>query len=187
MKNVAALFVVSLVGSLVACGGSTVVDNADDKRSPLGSVEPGCGDAEAILPADATKLTFRTPLFGVATTAPAGSECDRSYHTFVVDLVAREMTYEDCENVASDLPFMISRGWSVLNKAQVQAAKDAFAKLAHANGGACDASVARNEVSITTPRGITTYYDARSCAAQSPKVTGVDTLTDDLYGLLALR
>jgi hypothetical protein len=122
------------------------------------------GVDDAIWPADAQKITADSPGGGFTPQPPPGSECTYGQVHYTLDLATRAFTWSRCvpPAAAGDVgPLRLIDGARTLSEDEVASIDAAMKKLTPPKDPtACGADKGVYTVTVTTPRGATTYYDS---------------------------
>jgi hypothetical protein len=173
-----------LVGAFLGCSGG--VAGAPGDTTDGGGND---GDGGAIIwPSDAKSLAADSPGGGFTPTPPAGSTCAFGEQHYKVDLETRAFSSERCTpGAAQGDPLQIEKISRTLTPAELATVDTAMRQLTPPkNLENCGADKGVYTVTVSTPRGDTTYYDS-IYACQGGGKTYVDQIDGvfEAFGKLA--
>jgi hypothetical protein len=127
-----------------------------------GDASTDAGIDDAIWPADAQKLAADSPGGGFTPQPPPGSECTYGEVHYTLDLATRAFTWSRCVPGADNGdPLTLFQGARTITEEELATIDTAMKGLTPPKDEtACGADKGVYTVTVTTPRGATTYYDS---------------------------
>lgn len=144
------------------------------------------GSDDGIWPASATNLAADTPGGGFAPSPPPGSACATGEAHYTLDRKTHVMTSDRCAPGATSTdPYQRIKNTRTLDATQEATIDKAMNGLVVSHSTACGADKPDYYVTVTTPKGATSYYDSFYICNGGGKIY-VDNIDDVFAAFQAL-
>jgi hypothetical protein len=164
----------AVAGAAGGCSGSlsSTTDAGDDagdatpgsdasKDSAVDGTTTDGGTDDAIWPADAQKLVADSPGGGFTPQPPPGSTCKYGEVHYTLDVATKGFTFQRCAAGATSTdPLVLDSGSRTIDATEYAKVDAAMKALVVATEKNCGADKGVYTVTVTSPRGASTYYDS---------------------------